>query len=82
MDVQRKQSPPVEDIAASAYRAYSARTGNKNFRSEPMPAFNDLPENIRIAWMVAVQQAIDVANGASYGLDIEQKWQGWKPPVE
>jgi len=71
---------PWRDIAASAYRAYAASTGNKNFRGEPMPAFNELPQAIRTAWEAAVRQAGDVINGGSYGLDTEQRWAGWIPP--
>ncbi len=71
---------PWRDIAASAYRAYSASTGNKNFRGEPMPEFNDLPQPIRTAWEAAVRQAVQVSNGGSYGLDIEQSWAGWQSP--
>ncbi len=45
------------DIAVSAYRAYAASTGNKNFRGEPMPAFDDLTQAIKTAWEAAVRQA-------------------------
>ncbi len=69
------------DVAASAYRAYAASTGNKNFRGDPMPAWFNLPQAIRTAWEAAVRQAGSVLNGGSYGLDIEQRWSGWNPPV-
>ncbi len=72
--------PAWRDVAASAYRAYSASTGNKNFRGEPMPAWDELPQAIRTAWQAAVRQAGNVLNGGSYGLDVEQSWQGWTPP--
>jgi hypothetical protein len=42
-------------IAESAYCAYAASTNNKNFLGQEMPAFNDLPEAIKSAWMEAVQ---------------------------
>lgn len=45
---------PYEDIAKSAYKAYAASTGNKNFRGEPMPEWEDLPISIRTAWETAV----------------------------
>ncbi len=69
------------DIAASAYRAYAASTGNKNFRGEPMPAFGDLPQPIRTAWEAAVRQAGHCLEkrGAIDPLD-EQRWSGWVPP--
>ncbi len=52
--------PAWSDIAASAYRAYSASTSNKNFRGEPMPAWSDLPQAIRTAWDAACRQVNDV----------------------
>jgi hypothetical protein len=66
------------DIAASAYRAYAASTGNKNFRGEPMPDFSALPQSIRTAWEAAVRQAgycIDSGNPTD-----ESRWAGWLPP--
>lgn len=68
------------DIAGSAYRAYAASTGNKNFRGDPMPSWGDLPEAIRTAWEAAVRQAVSIAEGGSFGLDVEQRWNGWRPP--
>jgi hypothetical protein len=69
------------DVAASAYRAYAASTGNKNFRGEPMPAFNDLPQAIQTAWEAAVRQAAR-CNGVMMGgtAPDEQCWAGWIPP--
>lgn len=47
-------------IAGSAYRAYAKSTGNKNFRGDPMPEFDDLPCPIKdAAWVAAVQDAVD-----------------------
>jgi len=43
--------------APQAYAAYSAHTGNKNFRGEEMPAFDDLPEGIKGAWRAALVPA-------------------------
>jgi hypothetical protein len=68
-------------IAASAYRAYAASTGNKNFRGEQMPAFNDLPQPIQVAWEVAVRQVgncLEVKMGGDP--PDEQHWNGWLPP--
>jgi hypothetical protein len=79
-ELQAVAGPPWSDVAASAYRAYAASTGNKNFRGEPMPAFDDLPVSIRSAWQAAVRQAGDVLQGGSYGLDTEQRWAGWEMP--
>jgi hypothetical protein len=71
------------DVAASAYRAYAASTGNKNFRGEPMPEFDALPQPIRTAWEAAVRQAgsclIDNPGCPPTAPD-EQRWSGWVPP--
>ncbi len=83
MSDQSKAGMAWQDIAASAYRAYAASTGNKNFRGEPMPAFDDLPQPIKTAWEAAVRQA-DVASvymEDPAGLKAsEQRWSGWTPP--
>ncbi len=71
------------DIAASAYRSYAASTGNKNFRGEPMPEFDDLPQPIKTAWEAAVRQAARASNYLNdpSGLEAsEQRWSGWVPP--
>jgi hypothetical protein len=39
--------------ARIAYEAYGRTTDFKNFRGEPMPKFDDLPEQIRRAWVNA-----------------------------
>lgn len=78
-----------QDIAKSAYQAYSASTGNKNFRGDPMPEFDALPRPIQIAWEAAVRHAECVQScAATYGPTPEemekfthpQRWAGWKPP--
>lgn len=45
----------IEDLAKGAYRAYGQSTGNKNFRGEEMPKWEELPEPIRTAWKAAVK---------------------------
>lgn len=73
------------DIAASAYRAYAASTGNKNFRGDPMPRFDDLPGAIQVAWEAAARH---VGNLAEMPADTtpdqlepwESRWSGWTPP--
>jgi len=78
---QSQAGMPWQEIAASAYRAYAASTGNKNFRGDPMPAFDDLPESIQTAWEAAVRQAghcLGLRLGQSLG--DEGHWKGWKPP--
>lgn len=69
------------DIASSAYRAYAASTGNKNYQGNPMPAFDDLPAPIRVAWEAAVRQAGDCLKVQMEGpAPDEQHWAGWLPP--
>lgn len=70
------------DIAASAYRAYAASTGNKNFRGEPMPSFDELPRPIQVAWEVAVRQAERCMQTPDAAVANEQSWAGWLPPGE
>ena len=78
---------PVEDngmswweIAASSYRAYATSTGNKNFRGEPMPAFEDLPRAIQIAWEAAARQAGNCLLHPEFATKHEDTWAGWIPP--
>lgn len=43
----------MKGLAKLAYAAYGAVTGNKNFRGDPMPEWDDLGEAIRSAWTAA-----------------------------
>lgn len=45
-------------LARAAYDAYGKRTQWLNFRGDPMPAFDDLGDTIRSAWVAA---AVEVA---------------------
>lgn len=74
-----KAGPPWREVAAAAYRAYGASTGNKNFRGDPMPAFDDLPRGIQVAWEAAVRHADDFSaatDPSAVGVD---RWAGWTP---
>jgi len=44
------QKLSTEQLAIQAYYAYGAVTDYKNFRGDPMPEWEDLPQNIRDAW--------------------------------
>jgi len=66
------------EIARSAYKAYAASTGNKNFQGNPMPEFDDLTQSIKIAWEVAARQ-VGGCLELKYATD-EQRWQGYVPP--
>lgn len=80
MSNQAQDLAAWSEIAASAYRAYAASTGNRNFRGESMPAFSDLPEPIRIAWEAAVRQVGDIFENPKMAFQNEQSWAGYTPP--
>lgn len=42
--------------AERAYAAYGQSTGGRNFLGQPMPAWSDLPETIRNAWVAAADE--------------------------
>lgn len=67
-------------IAESAYKSYAANTGNKNFKGDPMPEWNDLPIKIRTAWEAATRQIIQIAVRPQDDFPDEQQWNGWESP--
>lgn len=69
-----------QEIAASAYRAYSNSTGNKNFQGNPMPAWENLPQAIRTAWEAAVRHADLCLRIPTIAMESETRWAGWIPP--
>jgi hypothetical protein len=68
------------DVAASAYRAYAASTGNRNFRGDPMHAWDDLPRPIRTAWEAASRQVGSCLRTRDLTAPDESRWSGWVPP--
>lgn len=44
-----------------AYTAYGRVTGFKNFQGNEMPTWNELPENIREAWIKSANTIWDLA---------------------
>ncbi|MEV6791234.1 hypothetical protein AB0M87_04355 [Streptomyces sp. NPDC051320] len=48
----RVQLSPLE-LGKTAYAAYGETTDFKNFRGEPMPAWDDLGSAIQTAWVMA-----------------------------
>ena len=69
------------DIANSAYKAYAAVTGNKNFRGEQMPAFEELPPMIQKAWEAAARQAYVCLDDKMDGTPPdERRWANWEKP--
>ena len=55
-------------VARAAYNAYNAggdpATANKNFRGEPCPEWDDLPQNIRDKWIAAMKPSTETLDGA------------------
>ncbi|MCP9947295.1 hypothetical protein [Actinomadura madurae] len=47
--------PDVDELARTAYDAYGETTDHKNFRGDPMPAWEDLGERIQNAWRAAAR---------------------------
>lgn len=50
---KKRNLDPSFQLAKKAYSKYALVTNFKNFRGEPMPEFDDLPELIQQAWMEA-----------------------------
>ena len=48
----------MSERAKAAYAAYGEVVGWKNFRGDPMPQFNELPEVIQRAWDGACEGAL------------------------
>ena len=45
-------------VAERAYQAYGNATDHRNFRGEPMPAWDDLPQTIQDAWTAAADAVL------------------------
>lgn len=87
LDKEESSEPPSfqagkawSDIAASAYKAYAASTGGKNFQGNPMPVWHDLPAPIRVAWEAAARQVGECVNNHDMKIPDESHWSGWLPP--
>lgn len=50
------------EYAERAYQAYGNKADWKNFQGNPMPTWEDLPENIRTYWTEAASQVIEDCN--------------------
>lgn len=48
-----RSRPPLPEFAQSAYAAYGAATGHRTYDDRPMPAWEDLGEQIQAAWVCA-----------------------------
>ena len=51
----------ISNYAKIAYLAYGSVTDFKNFRGEPMPQYDDLPDIIKKAWEAAAQKVLDLS---------------------
>lgn len=47
----------MEQLAQQLYDAYGASTNYRNFMGNPMPAWADLPEGVRNAWVATAEAA-------------------------
>lgn len=47
-----------DDLARIAYAAYGETTDHKNYRGDPMPAFDDFGDTIRAAWCAAAAAVV------------------------
>jgi hypothetical protein len=52
-------------LARIAYEAYGNVTGGKNYQGLPMPAWDDLPQQIRDAWDAAAGEVVDAWSPAN-----------------
>lgn len=52
-------------LAELAYRAYGLSTDFKNFRGDPMPEWDALPDPIQLAWYASAQAVHEAATGRS-----------------
>lgn len=50
--------PSAEEMAKTAYEAYGQETNHKNYRGEPMPEWDELPEQIKGAWIQAAGSVV------------------------
>jgi hypothetical protein len=51
----KREHKTADQIGREAYHRYGQQTEFKNFRGDPMPKWEELPEKIRVAWMAATQ---------------------------
>lgn len=51
------------ELAKIGYQAYGDKADWKNYQGLPMPAWDDLPENIKIYWQAAVKAIVESVAG-------------------
>ncbi len=50
----------TQELARVAYEAYAADSDWKNYQGNPMPQWQDLPENIRQHWRAAIKKVTEL----------------------
>jgi len=56
----------IEKLAQAAYAAYGEVTDGKNYRGEPMPAWEDLGTVIQSAWKQAARTVAHEVSPATF----------------
>lgn len=51
----------MKTIGQVGYEAYAKQTGGKTFDGRKMPQWDDLPENIKLAWEAAGEAMLRLA---------------------
>ncbi|MCI3277541.1 hypothetical protein [Streptomyces cylindrosporus] len=64
------------ELAKAAYAAYGGATGGKNYRGEPMPAWDDLGTQIQTAWEVAAEATARMVLGLTRRADGQSERKG------
>ncbi|MGL4883040.1 MAG: hypothetical protein ACRC8K_18580 [Waterburya sp.] len=54
----KKLTIKLEELAKQAYFDYGTVTDHKNYQGLPMPEWDDLPEKIKEAWIMAVKSVL------------------------
>jgi len=61
VNTKPKKSPDEIDwqsIARNSYEAYNQVSNWKNYQGLPMPQWDDLPANVRDAWLASAKESI------------------------
>lgn len=49
----------VTEFSRIAYNAYGQTTDFKNYQGLPMPAYDELPDKIKLAWIAATKSVYE-----------------------
>jgi hypothetical protein len=53
------------ELAKEAYIAYGEKVYWMNYRGDPMPTWEELPDSIREAWRAAVDAVVAIVGGGA-----------------